>query len=190
MVATQRLHDQPRRQRPNYLAEPLTATVHGATFVLSFVLLGLVPGCAAECDDPRFPPGTVFRIEVMEELPHSSMCHRFHLRAGSSFTRVAGQTNVNMEGCELTGAAGPPIGVEAEFTINQCKSIGELSAQCVATYAACSDERATTQVKFILQADLRTLPAVGTFAVEEGPPCEGLSYCIDQFRVRVDRLAE
>jgi hypothetical protein len=90
----------------------------------------------------------------------------------------------------MTAAAGPPGGVEAEFTISQCRNTGQLGSQCTATYAACPEQPVETSVRFILQADLRTLPAVGTFVIQEGPPCADLRYCNDEFRVRVDRIPQ
>jgi hypothetical protein len=90
----------------------------------------------------------------------------------------------------MTAAAGPPGGVEAEFTTSHCRSIGQLSTQCTGSYAACTEQPGETLVTFMLQADLRTLPALGRFGIQEGSPCAALRHCYDQFSVRVDRIPQ
>jgi hypothetical protein len=182
----------PRRETPRgSLWPPSKRAASGCrTLLVSLFLAVGLQGCDLECNFKVFPPGTEFQVQVIEELPGSSMCHRFRLEPGQSFTLVAGQSTTNHDGCEMTAAAGPPAGVEAEFTTSNCRKVGQLGTQCTATYAACPEQSRETSVRFILQADLRTLPAFGTFGVQEGSPCAALRHCYDQFRVRVDRVPQ
>ena len=189
-------------QRPQTVSAP--ASVHGlrrgeqpytrrhlveASILLVF--LAVPSACGSPCDEnAKVPPGTRFRVQVVEELPISQGCHRYPIAPGDSFELVAGGEAKDVDNCKSTGAAGPPIGpAQVGFKLGDCKPSAHLSSQCITAYDACPDITGATS--FALYAPLpQGSETSGRFVIQQGTPpgCTESWSCIDMYGVRVERL--
>ncbi len=154
--------------------------------------VGTTSGCGSSCDDFRLVPmGTRFQVVVLSENPNSTGCHLYRIAPGDNFELVAGSkvSGGGGEICHFTGAAGPPIGPQADFDYENCTPLGQLGSQCQAGYAACPGD--VGNVTFALNADLPDQsPTVGRFSIHHVAPitCRDFKSCVDVYDVRVERL--
>ena len=178
---------------PVYLSRLLRDGGCLGVVVGSLILTALMAGCGSSCEGiEHAPAGTKFRVTVLLESPRSTGCHLYPLVPEQTFELLASgkvSGGVGSETCEFTGAAGPPAGPNADFEYDRCRPLGQLSSECLATYAACPGQ--VGRVAFGLNAPIPDdSPTTGTFSIHHSgiSACPEFGYCIDTYDVRVERL--